>query len=164
MGLKEELVGLVGDEGKVDELLKVVGANYLPKDEYRKAKDENKALKDEIEKSKLASMNSEELLKHKLEEAEQSKRDYGIKSNKLEAERAFVNAGLSKDVYNDLLETVVSEDAEKTQLLVNKFIGVLGKEKESVANKTKESLLNQTKKPDNPDNTSHKPIVTKTFI
>jgi len=164
MGLKEELVGLVGEE-KIDELLKVVGANTLPKEEYKKAKDENKALKDEIEKAKLASLNSDELLQHKIKEADDLKRDFGIKSNKLDAERQFVNAGLTKEVYGDLLDTVVSEDAEKTQTLVNKFIGVLGKEKETIANKTKESLLNQTKKPENSDNNiPPKTITTKTFI
>jgi hypothetical protein len=164
MGLKEELVGLVGDEAKVDEMLKVIGANMLPKDEYKKAKDENKSLKEQIEQAKLASMNTEELLKHKIEEADLRSKEFGIKSNKLDAERQFVKAGLTPDVYGELLDTVVSEDAEKTQTLVNKFIGVLGKEKESVANRTKEDLLNKTKKPDNPDNIEHKPITTKTFI
>lgn len=162
MGLKEELVGLVGDEAKVDEVLKLVGGVMLPKDQYKKATDENKTLKEQIEQAKLASMDSEQLLKHKIEEAENKYREFGIKSNKLEAEKAFVKAGLTQDVYSELLDTVVSEDAEKTQSLVNKFIGVLGKEKESVANRTKESLLNQTKKPDNPDNIEQKPITIKT--
>lgn len=164
MGLREDLIGLVGDEAKVDEVLKTVGGVMLPKDQYKKATEENKALKEEIEKARTASMNSEDLLKHKIEEAENTKREFGIKSNKLEAEKQFVKAGLTQEVYGDLLDSVVSDDAEKTQSLVNKFIGVLGKEKEQVANKTKESLLNQTKKPDSPDNITEKPITTKTFI
>jgi len=164
MGLREDLLGLIGDEAKVDEVLKSVGASMLPKDEYKKARDEIKVLKDENEKAKLASMSNEELLKHKVEEAENKYREYGIKTNKLEAENAFVKAGLTREVYGDLLETVVSDDAEKTLSLVNKFIGVLGKEKEQVANKTKESLLNQTKKPENSDDTEKKPTQIKTFI
>lgn len=164
MGLREDLISLVGDEAKVDEVLKTVGGVMLPKDQYKKATDENKTLKEQIEQAKLASMNAEELLKHKIEEAENKYKEFGIKSNKLEAEKQFVKAGLTQDVYADLLDSVVSEDAEKTQSLVNKFIGVLGKEKESVANRTKDSLLNQTKKPENPDNIVDKPLTTKTFI
>lgn len=165
MGLdKAELVGLIGDEEKVDKVLKMVGDNMIPKTDNRKVLDENKSLKEQIEQSKLANMNSEELLKHKIEEAELKYKEYGIKSNKLEAEKEFVKAGLTQDVYGELLDTVVSDDAEKTQLLVKKFIGVLGKEKESVANKTKESLLNQTKTPSNSDNTTPKQSTIKTFI
>jgi uncharacterized protein with gpF-like domain len=161
MGLREDLLGLIGDEAKVDEVLKTVGGSMLPKDEYKKAKDEIKVLKDENEKAKLASMNSEELLKHKVEEAENKYREYGIKTNKLEAENAFVKAGLTREVYGDLLETVVSDDAEKTLSLVNKFIGVLSKEKESVESRTKENLLNQTKKPETSDNIEDKPVIIR---
>ena len=164
MGLKEDLLGIIGDEAKVDELLKVVGGVMIPKDEHKKAKDQLKSLQEQIEQDKVKSMNNEELLAHKIQEAELVKREFGIKTNKLEAEKAFVGAGLKREVYADLLEEIVSEDAEKTIKRVNTIINVLGKEKETVVNQTKESLLNQTKKPDNPDNIEHKPITIKTFI
>lgn len=163
MGLKEDLTVLLGED-KVEEALKVAGTYMIPKEENRKSLEKLKALQDEYESLKKKDMTAEELYNAKIKEAEDIKRDFSVRSNKLEAERAFVNAGLSKEVYSKLLETVVSEDSEKTQTAVNEFIGILGKERESVANKTKESLLNQTKKPDNPDNTQHKSPNIKTFI
>jgi len=151
MGLNEKLIEVVGDEEKVKLIQKEVGDTFIPKEEYAKVKKQLTDIQADLEKTKLANMDKEQVAQHELEKTKALQTELEIKLNKVEAERSFVNAGFTSDVYADLLDQIVSNDKERTMATVNKFISVLGKEKENTANRTKESLLNQTKQPDKSD-------------
>ena len=159
--LFETLVEVVGSEDVAKKVQEAVGQYMIPKTEYAKKSDALKAASDELEKIKLANMDSEQLLQHKLSEAEAIRKDFEKRTNRLEAERLLVQAGLSADVYSGLLDHSVSDDREGTIALVNGFVNVLAKEKEVAINKAKEELINSTKKPDaNQATTTAKPPIT----
>lgn len=145
--LFEKLVELIGDEDKAKQVQSSLGEFMLPKTEYAKVRDALKNKENELEQIRVANMDSEQKLQHELAKAQALQKDYGIKTNRLEAERIFVEAGLSSDTYSDILEKSVSDDRERTLSLVNGFVGILAKEKENVVNRTKEELVNSTQKP-----------------
>jgi len=146
--LYEKLVEVVGDEEVAKKVQSALGEFMLPKTEYAKIKSSLTEKEKELESLKLASMDNDQKLQHELAKAQAIQKEFGIKTNRLEAEKAFVEAGLTKDVYEDILEKSVSDDRERTLSLVNGFVGILSKEKENVANRTKEELINSTKKPE----------------
>ena len=146
--LLNKLVEVVGDEEVAKKVQSALGEFMIPKTEYSKLNEKLKAKDTELEATKLSKMDSEQLLQHELAKAQALQKEYGIKTNRLEAEQIFVQAGLKKEVYENLLEKTVSEDKERTISLVNDFVGILSKEKESIINKTKEDLINSTKKPE----------------
>lgn len=161
--LLEKLVEILGDEDKAKQVQSSLGEFMLPKTEYAKVRDALKLKEEELETLRVANMDKDQKLEHELAKAKALQSDYGIKTNRLEAERLFVEAGLSSDVYGDILDKSVSEDRERTIGLVNGFVSILSKEKETVASKVKEQLINSTKKPETGENMGEsKPIVVKT--
>lgn len=151
--LFETLKEIIGDEEKAKKAQSALGEFMLPRAEYNKVAEKLKAKDEELEKIKLANMDQSQLLEHELNKAKALQSEFSVKTNRLEAEKLFVGAGLTSEQYSKLLDSSVSEDKEKTLSLVNGFIEILGKEKESVASKTKESLINQTKKPETGEET-----------
>lgn len=155
----DKLKEVVTDEEVLKKINSIVGESMIPKTEYAKAKEQVKSKDEELVKIRESQMTNEELLKHKLEEVEQAKAELQIKNNRVEAKALFVAAGIKEEDYNDLLETTVSSDRERTLGLVKKFIAVVDKEKSLTESKTKESLLNQTERPEKSDTTvTQKPL------
>ena len=164
--LFETLKELIGDEVKAKEVQSKLGEYMIPKTEYAKLRDKNKEYETQIESQRIASMNEQEKLQHELSKAQAIQKDFLVKSNRLDAERIFVEAGLSKEAYDSILDSTVTDDRERTISTVNTFVNILSKEKELVASKTKEALINQTPKPDsgNTPPETNKPITVKTSI
>lgn len=161
--LLEKLVEVVGDEEVAKKVQSAVGEFMLPKPEYAKIKEALSLKEKELEEIRLASMDNEQKLQHELAKASALQKEYAVKTNRLEAERVFVEAGLSSSDYGDILDKSVSDDKERTLSLVNGFVGILSKEKEAVASRTKEELINSTKKPETGDALDEtKPIKIKT--
>lgn len=145
--LLETLVEIVGDEGKAKEVQSKLGEFMLPKTEYAKVRDQLKEKELELENIKVANMNEKQKIEHELAKAQAIQKEYSIKTNRLEAEKLFVGAGVAKEDYENLLVDLISEDGEKSLKLVNNFISVLGKEKQTVADKTKQEIIDKTKTP-----------------
>ena len=162
--LLEKLVEVLGDEEIAKKVQSSLGDYMLPKTEYAKVRDALKEKEAELEKIRLSSMDNEQKWQHEMTKAQAIQSEFNVKTNRLEAEKLFVGAGLSQQVYQDILDKSVSEDKDRTLGLVNGFIGILGKEKEIIANQTKENLLNSTKKPETPDNISPKTTTFKTTL
>ena len=159
--LFETLKGIVGDEEVASKVQSALGEFMIPKTEYAKVRDLVKTKDSELEQLRVANMNESEKLQHELAKAQALQKDFSIKTNRLEAEKLFVSAGLSLDDYGSILDNSVSDDKDKTLSIVNGIVNVLAKEKESVANRTKEELINKTKKPEqgtNPNGTPPKAI------
>ena len=94
-----------------------------------------------------AGLSDEEKIQKTLAEAEASKADFQRQSNRLDVEKILVGAGLTEEDYKDLIDGLVSEDAEASKALATSLATMLTKQKEAAVQKTKEELMDGTKKP-----------------
>lgn len=106
----------------------------------------------EYNKLKDADLTDAEKIQKALKDAEASKLDFTKKSNKLDVEKILVAAGLTEEDYKDLIDTLVSDDAEKSKAAATAFAGLVSKQKEAAVQKTKEELMDGTKTPGGEDN------------
>jgi len=113
-----------------------------------------KAIEEEFEKSKNASLSAEEKYNKLLKDAEKQKTDYAKELNKMKAENILVSAGMTAEDYKDLIDGLVSEDADKTTAMATNFANVV-KAKSEAAGKAKEAelLQNMTPPPSGSGNT-----------
>lgn len=94
-----------------------------------------------------AGLTDAEKLQKALDEAAASKADFQKKSNRLDVEKILVAAGLTEEDYKDLIDGLVSEDAEASKALATSLATMLGKQKEAAVQKTKEELMDGTQTP-----------------
>lgn len=145
--LYDTIKEFIGEDDKAKEFQSRLGEYMLPKTEYAKIRDTLKERDAELEQFKLANMDKEQKLEHEIAKTQAMQKEMSMSKNRLEAEQLFVKAGLSSDVYSTILESSVSDDREKSMALVNGFVSILAKEKETAVNKAKEDFVNQTPKP-----------------
>lgn len=91
-----------------------------------------------------ANLTDAEKIQKALKDAEDSKNEFARKSSKLDVEKIFVAAGLTEEDYKDLIDGIVSEDAEKSKTMANGMVAMLTKQKEAAIQKTKEELMDGT--------------------
>lgn len=91
-----------------------------------------------------AGLTDEEKVQKKLQEAEDSKIEFAKKSNRLDAVQILVAAGLTEEDYKDLIDGIVSDDAEVTKKMATNLAGLISKQKEAAIQKTKEELMDGT--------------------
>lgn len=103
----------------------------------------------EAEYNKLvdADLTDAEKIQKALQDADNAKIEFAKKSNRLDVEKILVGAGLVEDDYKDLIDGLVSEDAEKSKALATNLASMLGKQKEAAIQKTKEELMDGTQTP-----------------
>lgn len=103
----------------------------------------------EVEYKKLqdADLTDAEKIQKALKDAANSKMDYEKKSNKLDAEKILVAAGLTEEDYKDLIDGIVSDDAEATKTMATNFATLIKNQKESAVQKAKEELMDKTPTP-----------------
>lgn len=94
-----------------------------------------------------AGLTDEEKIQKALADAEATKADFQRKSNRLDVEKILVGAGLTEEDYKDLIDGLVSEDADASKALATSLATMLIKQKEAAVQKTKEELMDGTKKP-----------------
>ena len=100
----------------------------------------------EVEYKKLqdADLTDAEKIQKALKDAADSKKDYEKKVNKLDAEKILVAAGLTEEDYKDLIDGIVSEDAETTKTMATNFANLIKSQKDSAIKKTREELMDGT--------------------
>lgn len=103
----------------------------------------------EVEYKKLqdADLTDAEKIQKALRDAADSKKDYEKKVNKLDAEKILVAAGLTEEDYKDLIDGIVSEDAEATKTMATNFANLIKSQKDSAIKKTREELMDGTNTP-----------------
>lgn len=92
-----------------------------------------------------AGLTDEEKIQKALSDAETSRLDFQKKSNRLDVEKILVTAGLTEEDYKDLIDGLVTEDAETSKALATSLANMLIKQKEAAVQKTKEELMDGTK-------------------
>lgn len=96
-------------EGIKDKLL-INDGTYIPKTRFDQVNQKLKEAQEEAEKVRMSKMSEEEKNAEALAKAEQTIREYTLKSNKLEVEKVFVEAGI-KD-YSAYIDSIVGENLE----------------------------------------------------
>lgn len=94
-----------------------------------------------------ANLTDAEKIRKALQDADAAKLDFTKKSNKLDVEKILVAAGLVEEDYKDLIDTLVSDDAEKSKAAATAFAGLVSKQKEAAVQKTKEEMMDGTQTP-----------------
>lgn len=101
----------------------------------------------EYNKLKDADLTDAEKIQNALAEAAASKAEFAKKSNRLDVEKILVGAGLTEEDYKDLIDGLVSEDADASKALATNLANMLTKQKEAAVQKTKEELMDGTQTP-----------------
>lgn len=101
----------------------------------------------EYDKLEEAGLTDEEKVQKALRDAEDAKAEFAKKTNRLDAEKILVGAGLSEEDYKDLIDGIVSDDADTTKSMVTNLANLITKQKESAIQKTKEELMDGTHTP-----------------
>lgn len=101
----------------------------------------------EYDKLEEAGLTDEEKVQKALREAEDAKADFAKKTNRLDAEKILVAAGLAEEDYKDLIDGIVSDDADTTKSMATNLANLTTKQKESAVQKTKEELMDGTNTP-----------------
>lgn len=94
-----------------------------------------------------ANLTDAEKIQKALQDAESAKLDFTKKSNRLDVEKILVAAGLGEDDYKNLIDTLVSDDAEKSKAAATAFAELVSKQKEAAVQKTKEEMMDGTLTP-----------------
>lgn len=153
---------LGGDEELAIEIQSKLGEFMIPKNKFNEVNEENKTLKadankhelkvtelnDRIEELETSNLSEQELIQHQLDKAHEQIKNNKIEKNTLMAENKFVTAGFSKEEYQSLLATVVTEDEQATMEVVDGFITLAGAKSKEAEKKLKESLLGNQDLPD----------------
>lgn len=101
----------------------------------------------EYNKLKDADLTDAEKIQKALQDAEAAKLDFAKKSNRLDVEKILVAAGLGEEDYKDLIDTLVSDDAERSKNAATAFANLVSKQKEAAVQKTKEEMMDDTPTP-----------------
>lgn len=101
------------------------------------------------ERDELAqqNMSAEERVQKALEKAEKAKAEYAAKSNRLDAEKLMVEAGIPSEEYAPLLDSIVSEDAERTLTAAELVATIVASQREAEGKKVRSELIDATPKP-----------------
>lgn len=97
------------------------------------------------QKLQEAGLSDEEKIQKQLKAAKDAEAEFKKKSNRLDVEKILVTAGLTEEDYKDLIDGLVSEDAEASKTLATNLSSMLAKQKEAAIQKTKEELMDGTK-------------------
>lgn len=97
------------------------------------------------EKLKEAGLTDEEKIQKALQDAKDAEANYKRQSSRLDVEKILVAAGLAEDDYKDLIDGLVSEDAEASKTLATNLASMLAKQREAAVQRTKEELMDETK-------------------
>lgn len=98
----------------------------------------------EYKKLQDADLTDAEKIQRALEDAANSKLEYDKKSNKLDAEKILVAAGLTDEDYKDLIDGIVSDNAETTKTMATNLATLIRNQKESAVQKAKEEMMDGT--------------------
>lgn len=153
------------NEERVEALSKELATLVIPKDKFneqasRLKKTESElsssqanlsTLQSEFDEFKKSKMTEDEKKAAEMEEFEAAKKANAVERSSLAVQKLLFQNGIEvkdDDVeLKETLETIVSEDYDKSIKLATSFISLLNKTKEQTAKDTTTKLLNETPKP-----------------
>lgn len=119
----------------------------VSKELFDKKVSELAKFKKDYEDLKNTTLTDEQQRQKVLDDAENARKDYLKKSARLDVEKVFVEGGLTHDDYKDIIEDIVSEDAEKSVTLAKTLMSVISNQKTATEKAVKSELLKGSPKP-----------------
>lgn len=156
-----DIQSLLGDEyreGMTVEEINAVLANRefvdpttLPKSVeksiFDKTASELAKVKKELGELKNNNLSGEEKVNAAIAAADARANEYSVKLNRLEVEKLFMADGLAEADYADVIDDIVSEDADKTMKLAKNLLAVVKSQKSAAEKAIRAELLKKTPKP-----------------
>lgn len=127
--------------------------NYLNQvnGETQKEKDKAEKLKEKadqydeaqrlLEEEKQKNMTAEEKLVEAERIANEKASEFAKKTNRLDAEKILLEAGLTSEDYESFIDGIISEDNEQTKTLATSLAGTFKAKNEAALQKAKQELL-----------------------
>lgn len=125
--------------------------------------DRLKDVEAELEELKLADKDDLEKAQLQIERLERQAKEYTIKSNRLDAERAFTKAELDIDANKELIDDLVDEDATKTMARVTRLVELLTREREDARKQAEKDNLDGMNNPPRDPNSPPDPFSAASF-
>lgn len=149
---REQVKNLFPDatEEQITTLLDINGTDIKSwKDKVPKKAEYDELIRKAGEYDKLAEadLTDAEKVQKAIDAANNEKAEFAKKSNRLDAEKILVSAGLTEEDYKDLIDGIVSDNADTTKSMATNLANLITKQKESAVQKTKEELMDGTKTP-----------------
>lgn len=156
-----DLKTLLGDKYKdgmsiedVEEALKginLVDPDSIPKGVSKEVFDKTAAelarYKRELKELREANMTAEEKLSAELKKAQELQLRYAREFSALRAKEVFVNAGLTEDEYNSIIEFVVSDDEETTISRAKAVVALVESQRKATEKAVKADLMKDAPRP-----------------
>lgn len=96
---------------------------------FDKTASELAKVKKELAEIKNNNMTDDEKVQAAITAANNREKEFTAKSNRLEVEKLFVSGGLTEQDYAEVIDDIVSEDAEKTMKLAKNLLAVITSQK-----------------------------------
>jgi len=170
--MKEQFKTILDNEeldskSKVEEIARIVGEQTVIKSKFNEVntklqtlESEKESISSELDTIKNSNMTNEQKLAKQEELAKEEKTKYSKLINKAQAEKLLGKAGLKEEDYADILDDLISEDADSTAKRVQGIAKILESQKVKVTDATKEDLLKDTPRP-NEEQKNANGIITK---
>ena len=140
----EEINGILANKQFVDP---TTLPKSVEKSIFDKTASELSKVKKELAELKASTMSDDEKVNAAIAKAESKEKEFTAKLNRLDVEKLFVAEGLTEADYAELIDDIVSEDAEKTMKLANNVLSMVKNQKSAAEKALKAELLKKTPKP-----------------
>lgn len=152
MTLKELLEKHLGENEEAQaEILKTVGESMIPKSTYSTLKEkyetETKDLKTKYDDLENSTLTAQQLAEKESQKVMEELKGFKVKANRSTVENKFLEKGYSKETYETLLDTIVSDNEELSLSMADKFITTLESVKESTSKEVEKKFANGTPNP-----------------
>ena len=114
---------------------------------FDKTASELAKVKKELGELKNNNLSGEEKVNAAIAAADARANEYAMKLNRLEVEKLFIAEGLGETEYANLLDDIVSEDADKSMKLAESLLAVVKSQKTAAEKAVRSELLKKTPKP-----------------
>ena len=162
--MREAIENVLGDETyttneeRVEAITKALATLVIPKDKFNdlstrlKTTESNlTTLQTEYDDFKKSKMTDDEKREAELKQFELDKKANAVEKSSLAVEKLLLKNGIEVNdddtELKETLQSIVSEDYEKSIKLANSFISLLNKTKDQTAKQTTTQLLGDTPKP-----------------
>lgn len=143
------------ENAKHEAIQTLINTGYVPakvhSEEVKKLKGELANKDTEFNQFRISKMSEEEKHAELQRQQEEKNKATNLRLSRILAENVFARAKFDEDDYKGLLDNIVTENVESTEILAKTLCDTMTKQRESVEAKIRESIINKTPKPQGGD-------------